>query len=404
MVDSIRNVPVFKTIESMITTFVTGYYIKNNFEYGPYYTFFSFNEVEGYRFKLGGRTSNEFSKKVMYYGHLAYGTKDKRLKYGVGMLYMFGKNPRETLELNYKDDVEQLGKSQNAFLDDNILSSILQRNPNYKLTRIKSHTAKYEKEWFQGFSNSISFGHHKMFPSDSIPLSYSSDGTTINYNNLITSEVKLNTRFAFREVYVYGEFERTHLTSDYPIMNVDFTFGIKDVLGSDFDYFKLGMNIRHLFNTGTFGYFKYAMEGGKIFGQVPYPLLRLHKGNETYALDDFAFNMMNYYEYASDQYFRLYAEHHFMGLFLNKAPLLRKLQWREVIHAKGLIGSLSDENQDFWDFPSTLSELDKPYIEAGIGIENIFKLIRVDAVWRISKSDSPEVQNFGIRVKLNLAL
>ena len=404
MVDSIKNVPIFRTVADVVTTFVTGYYVKGNFEYGPYYTFYSFNEIEGNRIKIGGRTSNDFSKRVMYSGHLAYGFRDRKFKYGLGVIYMLGKNPRETLEFNVKDDVEQLGKSQNAFMEDNILSTLLQRNPVYKLTRIKTYSGKYEKEWFQGFSNSISFKHSTIYPSDSIPLAFIGNDANDNFKSLITSEINLNTRFAYKEVYVYGEFEREHIASNYPIVNFDLTFGLKDFIGSDYKYVKLGLNVRHLFNTGTFGYFKYTVDCGKIFGRVPYPLLRLHEGNETYAFDDFAFNMMNYYEFASDKYVSLYAEHHFMGLLLNKAPLLRKAQLREVVNVKAVIGSISDENLSFVEFPGALSAINTPYVEAGIGIENIFKILRIDAMWRITNNDKPDIQTFGIRAKLQITL
>ena len=148
------------------------------------------------------------------------------------------------------------------------------------------------------------------------------------------------------------------------------------------------------------------MQVGKIWGTLPYPLLRLHEGNETYAFDDYSFNMMNYYEFASDKYASFYAEHHFQGFFLNKIPLFRKLKWREVIYVKGLIGSLSDDNKpsitsNNFKFPTSLTvDFDKPYYEGGVGIENIFKIFRVDAVWRFSYLDHSEIQKWGIRAKL----
>ncbi|MCF8370221.1 MAG: DUF5686 and carboxypeptidase regulatory-like domain-containing protein [Bacteroidales bacterium] len=406
MVDSIKNVPVFRTFVDILTTFVSGYYVKGLFEFGPYYTFFSFNEIEGNRFRLGGRTSNKFSEKIMYDGHIAYGTKDTRLKYGLGLTYMFDVNPRESLRVYYKDDVEQLGKSQNAFLEDNILSSLLQRNPITKITRIKTFQSFYEKEWFQGFSNKVGFKHSTMFPTDSIPLFLSSDVfPKAEYSSITTSEFSLNTRLSWDEVYVFGSFERVSLGSDYPIINLDATLGVKNFLYSDYNYLKLGVNVQHLFNIGAYGWFKYTLDAGKIFGKLPYPLLRLHEGNETYAFDEWAFNMMNYYEFASDQYMSLYAEHHFMGLFLNRLPLLRKLEWREVVNTKILVGSLRDDNMEYdVKFPFGLTELSKPYVEAGIGIENIFKILRIDAMWRFSYLDHPNIETFGVRAMLYIAL
>jgi hypothetical protein len=142
---------------------------------------------------------------------------------------------------------------------------------------------------------------------------------------------------------------------------------------------------------------------GKIFGTLPYPLLKLHEGNETYAYDPLSFNMMNYYEFVSDQYISLWAEHHFQGFFLNRIPLLRKLNWREVVSGNILYGSLSEKNESVMVFPEGLTSLGKPYYEAGVGIENIFKLFRVDAMWRFSYLDHPFVVPFGIRVSMHLS-
>ena len=106
-------------------------------------------------------------------------------------------------------------------------------------------------------------------------------------------------------------------------------------------------------------------------------MLKLHEGNETYAYDPLSFNMMNYYEFVSDEYVSLFAEQHFQGFFLNRIPLLRRLHWREVVSCNILYGRLSEQNKSVMAFPEGLSGLSVPYYEAGVGIENIFKLFRV---------------------------
>ena len=151
------------------------------------------------------------------------------------------------------------------------------------------------------------------------------------------------------------------------------------------------------------GKLKYLIEAGKIIGTVPFPLLKLHEGNETYAFDTYAFNMMNLYEFASDTYLSATLEHHFNGFFLNRIPLMRKLKWREVAYAKGLVGDISDNNSRenaLLDFPSTLGDVNKPYAEVGVGIENIFKFFRVDAIWRLTHLDNPDITKFAIMCKV----
>jgi hypothetical protein len=118
MVDTLKTLPRFKTYIDILQMIAMGYYEKGLFEYGPYASLFSYNEIEGVRFRIGGRTSNDFSTKVRFSGHLAYGLKDEKFKYGLSGLYMIDKNPRKALGINYIKDLQQLGTSQNAFRED----------------------------------------------------------------------------------------------------------------------------------------------------------------------------------------------------------------------------------------------------------------------------------------------
>ncbi|MGQ1908779.1 DUF5686 family protein [Marinifilum sp. RC60d5] len=412
MVDSIQNVPLYKNIIDVITTFVTGYYVKGNFEYGPYYKMYSFNEIEGNRFMFGGRTSNAFSTKIMLNGHLAYGTKDQKLKYGLGFLYMINKLPRETFGIQYKHDIQQLGKSPNAFTEGNILASLLKRNPNNKLTMLNQLEAHYEKEWFQGFSNTIKFRYRDIKPTEFVPFNAPGLNGPTHVSRIKSSEIELRTRWTKNEKVVMGEFERVHLGGPVPIVNLYLTMGIKDLLKADDEYYKIDLSVEHTLELPPLGNLYYLIRAGKLFGKVPYPLLHLHEGNETYAFDPYAFNMMNYYEFASDQYVSLAVEHHFNGLILNRIPLFRKLKWRTVVSGKGLIGKLSSKNNGSLAgteakmfFPQGLSDVSKPYFETSIGIENIFKFIRIDAMWRLNHlDDNPyqDFQDFGIRAMLQV--
>jgi hypothetical protein len=400
MVDSVKNVPLFRTVTDIIYLLAYGYYEYKYFEFGPYFKTYSFNPTEGSRFRFGGRTSNSFSKRIMLYGHLAYGTKDEEFKYGLGALYMFKKDPRLALDVFYENDLYLLGQSVNAFSEDNILASVLSIRPNNNLLPLERYSLSLEKEWFTGFSNEIKLFHGRVLPSDTIPFQNSLQNQT--WDDLTISEVTLKTRFAYNEKVVRGEFERVSLGSVYPIIDLELTAGLKGVLESDFEYYRVRLNISDRIDIKPFGYLRYKIGAGKIFGQVPFPLLVLHEGNETYAMDIHAYNLMNYYEFASDFYQSVYLEHHFQGLFLNKIPLFRKLKWREILYAKLLRGTISDENKAKWDFPGTLGELTTPYVEAGVGIENIFKIIRIDAIWRLSNLNKPEIQTFGLRAKFQL--
>ncbi|MDG1260383.1 MAG: hypothetical protein P8O05_01380 [Flavobacteriales bacterium] len=141
------------------------------------------------------------------------------------------------------------------------------------------------------------------------------------------------------------------------------------------------------------------MEAGKIWGGLPFPLLQLHQGNETFFYDETAFNTMNFFEFVSDEWVSASITYHADGLFLNKIPLMRKLKWREVVSAKGVIGNFGADNYEELILPPETNTLTKPYIEAALGVENIFKILRIDGLWRLSYLDNPDIVKFGIRAK-----
>jgi hypothetical protein len=337
-------------------------------------------------------------------GHIAYGFDDKRIKYGLYVTYMFNTNPRRTGTISFFHDIRQLGKSENAFLDDNYLTSILRRNPNYKLTMVDQFNASYEHEWALGFSNTLKINHQTVYPTSFVPFNdISVPDDTLSQGSLTSAEITLSTHFAYREKFVWGKFERKSLGSQYPTLDLDLTYGPKGVYGSEYEYYKIRLKISDKLETNPLGYLKYRITAGKIFGTLPYPLLKLHEGNETYAYDPLSFNMMNYYEFVSDKYVSLFAEQHLQGFLLNRIPLLRRLHWREVVGCNILYGHLSEKNKAVMAFPEGLSGLNKPYYEAGLGIENIFKLFRIDAIWRFSYLDNPNISPFGIRASMQFS-
>jgi len=400
MVDSVKSLPIFKTYVDVIIAITTGYYVKNNFEYGPYITTYSYNDIEGNRFRIGGRTSNKFSTKLKLDGHIAYGTKDNKFKYGAGLIYMLSRNPRHAIGASFKYDIEQLGQSQNAFREDNFLATLLRRNPADKLTMVREYKTYYEHEWFNGFSSTIKFLKRDIYPiSDNFKIF--NNNSIEEKKSITTSEIQFNTRFAYDEKYIMGKFERTNLGTKYPVFEIKYAIGLKGWFKGDYSYSRLQLGIHQWFNVGTLGWSKYIIEAGKISGKLPYPLLKLHEGNETFTFDEYSFNLMNYYEFVSDNYLSLFYTHHFDGLFLNKIPLMRKLKWREVAYIKGVIGSISNTNKNYSivnnnTLNNYLNPLNKPYFETGVGIENIFRILRIDGIWRLSHLDNPNITKFGI--------
>ncbi|MDP4291062.1 MAG: DUF5686 family protein, partial [Bacteroidota bacterium] len=298
MIDTLEKLPVFNTYLNVIQMITSGYYYLGNFDWGPYMSSLSFNDLEGTRFRIGGHTSYDFSKKLMLTGHLAYGTKDQAFKYNAEALYMFNKNPRRALGGGISHDIEQLGEGLNAFREDFLLAALFRRSPANKLSLVDQYKAYYDHEWFTGLMNTFSITHRKLYAPTSGPFKVL-DADTISHSTISTTEFGINTRLAIGEKIIMGEFDRTSMGAKYPIVEMQYGYSPHNLFGSEYEYHRFQIRSEHWFNILTWGWSKYTIEAGKIWGRVPYTLLKIQPGNETYMFDEYAFNLMNYYEFVS---------------------------------------------------------------------------------------------------------
>lgn len=406
MVDSVKMVPLFRTYTDILYTIFKGYLPWGYVELGPYFNVISYNEIEGVRFRLGAITSNKFSKKTETELYLAYGTLDQKLKYGGNFTWIINKDLLRAIRFSFRNDVEQLGASSTAAGSDNLLSSMFFRGANNKLTHVRDFRLTWEREWFSGLINRLHFTHRQQFPLGSTEfIIYPGEPMAPVYlNSIYTTEIQLDTRIAVKEKFITTKLNRYTLSSTYPIVQFSYIYGIPGLLDGDYEYHKLILNVSQWFNFSSVGWSKYIVEAGKIYGKLPYPLLRIHDGNQSFVFDEHASNLMNYYEFVSDRWISASYTHHFNGFFFNRIPLIRKLYWRELVHIKGVYGTLSDRNQSYSALPGQMRSLsDTPYLEAGVGVENILKVIRIDAVWRMTHLDDTRNRNvpkFGIFASL----
>ena len=407
MIDTIKTLPIYRTWVDILTIFVSGYKVVNNFEIGPYFNLVSYNRIEGPRIRFGGRTSSKFSRWYELQGYVAYGFKDEKFKYSLGFKTFISKKPhRQLVGLNYKSDYEILGQSQNGFSQDNIFASLFRTSPLTNLTRVDNTTAWYEREWMDGLTTKVSLVGRTITPLIANSYKYyKNDGSITTKENIRNTEVRLNIRFAFREKFINGDFSRISLGTKWPAIQLSYSKSLQNAFQGEYDYQKVVLNLNDRVRlVSILGYTDYTLEAGKIFGTLPYPLMELHGGNETYVYDYMAYNMMKYYEFTSDQYASIGVFHHFEGILFNKIPLIKKLKWREVVTCKALWGSVNDKNKKVIIFPTTLSALgNEPYVEVSAGVENIFKVFRIDALWRSTYLRPRAIDNFGVKVGFQLA-
>jgi hypothetical protein len=404
MLDTLEHDKLFIRFRNLAKFLVSGVYKTGPIELGPYWSIYSSNAVEGSRFRFSMGTTPKFSKDVYVNGYIAYGVKDQRFKYNINTLWLLNRDfPRSYLYVSYTYDLDHSVNYYDQVSFDNTLNLFIRKKwiPQ-KFVFAEDFRVEAYKEYFNGFSHMLTFLHKEYNPYAPLPnLTIFSDMAGKPAMTVNQTEVNLRLRYAYKEKFLNGNYYRTSLGSKYPIPELRYAYGIKGVWNSAYEYHRITFSISDDVRIAPFGTLYFNVFCGKYFGILPYPLLQIHPGNETYYYNKYAFNMMEQYEFLSDQYAGFNLEHLFGGGVFKYIPGIRKLKLRQFWTAKGVIGSLSDENKALnLNKGYTFRTLQgNPYIEVGTGIENILRLFRIDFVWRVTPKALPsEAQDkyFGI--------
>ena len=414
--DTLQTIPSFKRTMDVVTLLFAGYKDFGPFEMGPVNTFYSFNEVEGFRMRLGGRTTTALSKHYYFETYGAYGFTDQKWKYFLSGTYSLNNKsiyafPQNYLRASFQRDTKIPGQELQFVQEDNFLLSF-KRGDNNMMLYNDFYRLDYVHEFENHFSYTIGLRKWNQSPAGSLYFSNAGHSKFDGIDQINTSEVSVQLRYAPNEKFYQGKVYRTPLIGKYPVFNLRYTAGIKGLAGGDYSYHNIMGSIDKRLYLSQLGYTDMTVEGGYIAGQVPFPLLSIHRANQTYAYQLNSYNLMNFMEFVSDHYASIHLDHNFNGFFFNKIPLLNKLKLREVMSFKALYGGLRDENnptkntgamlfvrnQDGVQITNSLSK--DPYIEGSVGIGNIFKLLRVDAVKRFTYLDNPLVSDWGVRARV----
>jgi len=412
-IDSLQTMPSYKRTMDLINLFAVGFKSFGKVEVGPLGDFYSFNPVEGTRLRVGGRTTTAFSTRWYFDTYEAYGFRDERFKYLLSGAYAFNNKSIYTFPNNYiKATVQRdtrIPGEEIAFTQDDSFLLSFKRGVDDKYLYNDYYKLDYVNEFENHFSYALGFKNWKQAPAGSLQFINNLNGVPNNVPALTTSELSLNLRYAPHEQLVQGKLYRITIPSKYPIISLDYRQGVKNLFGGQFDYKNLRLNMGKRFYLSQLGYADVTLEGGYLFGQVPFPLLDIAQANQTYTFDDNSYSLMNFSEFVSDHYATAKVDYCLNGFLLNKVPLLKKLKLREYVTFKTLYGGLRDENNpalhsSLLQFPvgqngvpETYTLSREPYTEAGIGIGNIFKIFRIDLIERFSYLDHANVTRFGIR-------
>ena len=411
MVDTLKKIPIIRFYSEGLKFFATGYKPIGKVDIGPWPAFFNYNDAEGVRLGFGMRTNFKFSKTWEIKGYMGYGYKDQELKYSASVTRILDRARWTTLSLSTQREIDQVGleisnlQSNSIFLAASRFGTL--RSPYFST----NHRLNFQREFFKGFLFSAGINSGQFDPL--FEFYYLEKDTREYISSFQTTEVRAGIRYGRDEVIIINDNERASLGSlKWPIFEVNYAKGM-EWLSGDIEYSKLSLYVYQRINLGLLGVGRYELDAGKIFGEVPYPVMKNHLGNETLFYTTAAFNTMNFTEFSSDQYVSVRYRQSFEGFLLNSIPLIKKLKWRFVGNANVLWGSVQDYNID--NAPAVdpdgnpleiFGRLDAsvPFLELGYGVENIFKFFRVDFFHRMTYLDNPGAKPFVVKVSAQIIL
>ena len=413
-----RKVPILYWAEKFIGLMESGYFTTgkpSKFDIGPLNTLISYNDVEGIRIRLGGMTMAALNPHLFARGYAAFGTKDHRWKYNLQLEYSFANKPHHSYEWPRHGfygscgyDLDLLGQHYLFTNQDNIFLS-WKRKKSVLVTYRGKVEGGYVIELPNHFSVEAGFTYERQFPTAWIPFQLPNGELLTHYNQ---GNFNISLRWAKGEKFIQGRSTRFPVNMDAWIFQLTQEFCPKQFLKSAYTLNKTEFSMQKRFWFSAFGYLDCIAKGGKIWSSVYFPALFWQNANLSYTIQPESFSLLDPMEFASDSYVSLDMTYFGNGVLFNYIPGINRLNLREAITFKGFKGWLSDKNNPAKNdrlllYPSDCLGMKMkamPYMEIGVGIDNIFSVLRVDYVWRLSYRDNPGIDRSGLRVSLHFTL
>lgn len=417
LMSRLRKYPAIYWGEKILKILVNGYVAtgKNSkVDLGPINTLISYNYIEGLRLRVGGLTTANLSDHWFGRGYVAYGCHDRKFKYSAELEYSFNSKkyhsyefPVNSIKLNYKYDLDQIGQHYIYTNSDNVFLSLKRKRSLYALYKREAGFV-YQLELKNGFSFLGRFNHCIYESTHFMPFE---DSKGQHLDDYIQAGFHFELRYAPGETFYQGRSVRYAINKDAPIILLTHDICPGGMLGSRFTLNKTELTLSKRFWFSAFGYADCIMKGGKIWSQVDYPALLWQNANLSYTIRQESYSLMNPMEFPLDYYGSLDISYFANGALFNRIPYFNRLKLREVITFKGLMGGLTskndpEKNPNLFRFPdgtATTRMTAKPYMELGVGIDNILTCLRLDYIWRLTYRSSPGISKSGLRVSLHFS-
>ncbi len=413
----LRSVPLYYWSEKILKTLFSGYVATASpsyFDFGPCNSILSFNPVETVRLRAGGMTTAQLSKRWFARGYVAYGFHDRKFKYEAEGEYSFidkkvhsREFPVQSLRLTSRYDIFYPGQDYAFTSPDNIVLS-LKRMSDDRAFYQQLNKLEFNYENRNHLSFNISVARNTLTPLPSVPLV---DGYGHTYSSLTDNSISVAMRFTPGEKIFQTRTYRIPVNLDAPSVALRHTFAPKGLWGAQFPINKTEISLAKRWWLSAFGYIDTYLDAAHIWQATSFVNLCTPNVNLSYTVQPRSFALLNPMEFLSTTYASWDVTYWANGALLNIIPLVKKLKLREVVATRGYWGTLAKDSNPAFN-PSLLrlpaasgiTTLDhSPYMEASVGLDNIFKVLRLDYVWRLNYLNTPyQIDRSGLRIAVHI--
>lgn len=415
MMNQLKQHGTFKKIYQTGIVLASGYIEYPNFDFGPIGNMFGYNQIEGLRLTLGGRTYFGINDLWRLQGYAAFGLKDLKAKYALSYKQMLHQKSRLIVGIGRRDDVQQLGgglTQQNTVLNkDGVNASLFVTGNTTRMAKVVYNNAYVSVAPKQNGVFTIGV-NQKQIQGVSNQFKMSFIDKNGRYQT-VTNQTELYGSMLFtphRKLFGKGV-EPKEVSDQYTTYYLGYTKGIKNLMASDFEYDQIQLQYKKPLYLGVLGRSLVNAEVGKIFGDVSIGLLSAAPANQSIVNNTNTFGLLNFYEFVMDRYASARFEHHFNGLVLGKVPYIKKFKLREIVGVHTLYGNITQSNINknlpslnslpFTSIQKQFIAPNRPYVEYHAAIANIFKIARIDFYWRGNYFENDNAQKFGIKGSFN---
>lgn len=420
LTDRIMNIRSFKHLSRTLdvvasdwipTRFPSG---ESKVDIGNMSRFFGYNPVEGFRMRFGARTKAALHPHIGALAYIAYGFRDKQFKYCGELTYSFNKmnqhfdeHLRHRIVFKYEHDIFSAEDSE---FKDNIFFTPKLGKTTTMMQYITTGSITYEKEWAVGVTLLAEVAHKTYRPAGDVRYQDAANPDKL-YWGFRTTPVTLGLRIAPGEQLNNANRQLMNTNKNVPIISLSHTYSPQNLFGADYRGFnRTDFSFWKRFWVAPVGAIDTKLSAGMVWDKVPFPLLYLPACSQSILYQKEVFHQMIPFEFVCDKYVTLDFTWRLKGAILDNIPGIKYLKWREVLTFNGIYGGLAAKNdpalnpEGLFAFPQGTRALSSkmPYMEVGVGIENIFRILSVHYFRRLSYLDTPGCKKNGFRIGLHV--